>query len=291
MAPEPDTFALIITGGSRISELNRFFQSLALQGVESTIEVIFVNQGRGGILDVSSIPIGVKIETIEVGGPLSLSRARNMALKRLGKAGIVGFPDDDCWYPQGLLREITNLFRATATLDCVCTQVIDPQRNKAYGNRPFGVVEPIRARNIFRLPISVGMFVRRSALESVERRFDESIGAGTKWGSGEETEFIARLLEKKRKVLYYGNLSVYHPVPTTSDWGIAKYRSYGLGFGYVSGMLIMRGHYSVCLYCLEILIRSLAGYLLAGFSHDRRNGYRIRLLAILEGLFAARRAE
>jgi len=187
-----------------------------------------------------------------------LSYARNVGLKH-ATGEIVAFPDDDCWYKIGLLQHISEYFTVNTELDCICTNVYDPERGKAYGRRPVGVRKKIGYTNLFKMPISVGIFIKIESLDRVGRWFDETMGAGTYLGSGEETELISRLLQAKLKVEYVGDIQVYHPVPEYLETDCKKYYSYGLGFGYLNGKLLQSGHTMLLLYFVEILFRSALG--------------------------------
>ena len=47
---------------------------------------------------------------------MGLSRARNVGLKAV-TGEIIAFPDDDCWYPDGLLQKVVAEFRDQTSLD------------------------------------------------------------------------------------------------------------------------------------------------------------------------------
>src|SRR5207245_11020321 len=109
---------------------------------------------------------------------------------------------------------------------------------------------------------------------------DESlgVGAGSRWGSGEETDYLIRAMQRGA-VFYDPSLVVGHP-----EWGAAPYsesirrkaRSYAVGMGHV---LKMHGYplYFTAWQCL----RPLAGAALAA---SRGNFARARFhLAIMSG--------
>jgi hypothetical protein len=79
------------------------------------------------------------------------------------------------------------------------------------------------------------LFYRRSLIGDL--RFDESlgIGAGTRWGSGEETDYLIRAM-RRGPVFYDPAIVLGHP-----QWAAAPYAektrqkaySYGVGMGHV----------------------------------------------------------
>ena len=62
------------------------------------------------------------VAPVAVPGRTSLSAARNTLFNclrhgQIGPDAVVGFPDDDCWYPDGSLAFIVQQFARRATLD------------------------------------------------------------------------------------------------------------------------------------------------------------------------------
>jgi glycosyltransferase involved in cell wall biosynthesis len=273
---------LVLTGGDRLPELERFFRSVAAQTWTGSIRVIFVDQAGSGIPGAIAFPGNVRVERIE-GGRLPLSVARNLALGRVD-ADLVAFPDDDCWYPPALLEQVWKRFQERPAMDGLCLRVFDPILGLPYGKRPAGLECVIDYRNLFRLPISVGFFVRRRALEGAGARFDENLGAGTPMGSGEETELLGRLLEAGAALRYDGGLDVYHPYTAFTPDDAEKYHRYGRGFGYVNGRLIQRGRWAVLPFALEAIARSAGGWVFHAGNPVKRRVYGARLRGIVSGL-------
>ena len=164
---------LVLTGGDRVPELERFFRSIAKQTWAGRIRVIFVDQAGTDLPGSIVFPATTEILHIEAGGRLPLSAARNLALPRID-ADIIGFPDDDCWYAPELLDQVIKRFGDQPKVDGMSLRVFDPERGLAYGKRPGGVTGAIHYGNIFRLPTSVGLFVRRSALEAAGARLTKT---------------------------------------------------------------------------------------------------------------------
>lgn len=279
-------YSLILTSCGRLPDLDRFVTSLIGQSYQGAVELIFVNQGTCQIEGRFLYPENINPVTINVGHVIPLSAARNIGLRH-ATGDIIAFPDDDCWYKATLLEDLATFFSAHAEFDCICTQVFDPLQQKAYGGRPFGVQKTITFANLFKLPISVGIFVRKNSLDIVGGRFDESLGAGTVAGSGEETEILARLLLADQAVEYVGHLQVYHPVPEYSEDDCSKYYSYGLGFGYLNGKLLKTGQAVLLIYFSEIIIRSLMGAVVHFNNHLKRMLYWKRFLGVVKGFTSA----
>lgn len=274
--------SLVITARDRIEELKRFIGSLLSQTYQGPVQLIFVNQGTYQLENEFSFPENIGYIPINIGQLMPLSKARNIGLKH-ATGDIIAFPDDDCWYEEKLLQTIVEYFLKNPELDCVCTNVYDPVLKKIYGGRPFGIRKRMGFMDLFKLPISVGIFSRLKSLDQVGRHFDESLGAGTYLGSGEETDLIARFLTAHMKIDYIGDIQVYHPYPEYIEMDCNKYYSYGLGFGYLNGKLMRCGHVILWWYLLEMAARSAVGAVVNLRSPVRRKLYGMRLLGIGKG--------
>ncbi len=280
------TLTLILTGGRRLLELDRFFLSILNLCSKESLQIVFIDQGGVSVDTRFDRVSWVDIVHVKA-SPMSLSAARNLGLKH-ATGDIIGFPDDDCWYPEGLVSLVLNFFRANKEISCLCTNVFDPQNGLSYGNRPVDVIIDINYRNMFRLPISVGIFVRRNALEKVGCYFDEQLGAGAKFGSGEETELIYRLLCSNKRIRYDGHIQVFHPSPEDQPDNIDKYYSYGLGFGFLNGKIIRDKKFSCVGYLVYILYRS-AGGMIYHINDGRGAQYFNRVMGIFVGLWCGLR--
>jgi hypothetical protein len=279
------TFDLVLTARDRKSETLRFFDSLASQKGAGQVRVLFADQGLNINAEAHAIlskRSDVSLLTQEI--PHSaLSVARNKAINFGLQSEFIGFPDDDCWYSPDVLQAIKKIFEEQPNIQCICTNVFDPHRNLSYGGRPVGVRKAVSFSNIFSLPISVGIFVRRKTFEAVGARFDEKLGAGTPLGSGEETELIGRLLDYGANILYAGDISVFHPAPIYGKDDAIKFYKYGVGYGYLSSRFIKRGHFIVARSLTDLVVRSSLGLIIFIFNKNKRDVYAGRLLGILKG--------
>lgn len=279
---------VIVTSSSDFSVINKLFHSLNLQDDSFNVSIFFVNQNKlpyPGFLFKENITLNV----IEFNKVIPLSKARNLALLsiNLSNFDVIAFPDDDCWYEDSLVKNIFEFFDSHLSYDVLCTNVLDPSNNMTYGGRPRGVTVEVNERNIFSYPISVGIFIRLQSRLSGCVIFDETLGAGTDIGSGEETDLVYRLLKNDVKCLYLGDLFVYHPVIDgnycVSD--ITKYYKYGVGFGYLVRRMVDNKDYSIILYYFYIIIRILAGLIVSVNKGINRKVYYSRLKGVISGFF------
>jgi glycosyltransferase involved in cell wall biosynthesis len=274
---------LIVTARDALEDVKRFFLCVARQQTSSQLQIIFVNQTREDPLSDIQLPVFVQVKQL-ASEPCGLSDARNKGLRLLDDdVDVVAFPDDDCWYDDTLIASVVSYFENNRDVDCICTNVYDPDRAMSYGGRPTDLVCPITDFNLFRLPISVGIFVRRAALRRVGEYFDTHLGAGTPIGSGEETELVARVVGASLKAIYCGTIRVFHPVPVYVADDVMKYYRYGLGFGYLNGCLLRKTRWRVLPYFFNVLARSYLGFALHVANSVKRRLYWGRAKGILAG--------
>jgi glycosyltransferase involved in cell wall biosynthesis len=276
-------FTLILTSQDREDFLLRFFAGIRenSRSYSGPIEIVFVNQGTKSYANYAQNCGSIYVK--EIFTPrIGLSQARNIGLSH-ATGDIVAFPDDDCWYPDNILCELADYFKANQALAGLCVNVFDPHIGKPYGARPRGIVTKITSRNLFALPISVGLFLKLEDLKKVGAFFDETLGAGTKFGSGEETELVYRLQKSGLYIEYNGNFSVYHELPASSDRSPAKAYNYGLGFGFLCRRLISNGNYTIFVYFAYVIFRSLIGMIGYAGNWSRSREYSARLVGAIEG--------
>lgn len=275
--------SLVLTGSVRYSDLNRFYSSIQMVIIPPSdcVELVFVNQGC--FQTPAAINFHKSIFHKEVKyGRLSLSHARNIGLQHT-TGEILGFPDDDCWYSEGVLQEVVTYFDSHPGTSAICTNVYDPLLHRSYGGRPVRSHINVNYWNLFKLPISVGIFVRRTAFDAAGFYFDEHLGAGTPLGSGEETDLIYRLLQSGAVVDYVGSIQVFHPVPEYQEVDIEKYYRYGLGFGYLNGRIVRDGQWRVLYHFYFVLLRSMGGVIMNLHRPTYKRLYWSRLLGITQG--------
>jgi hypothetical protein len=148
-------------------------------------------------------------------GRLSLAAARNRLLGEVlsstppGFADVVAFPDDDCWFPDGLLGRINGLFDTSPQLGLlICRFSASPDVS------PFdtSAVMPAQPRHVVRLANSGGMFLRGSVVSEAEL-FDPTLGLGTPAGSGEDTDYAVRAFLNGARAGLIDRALMGHPAP------------------------------------------------------------------------------
>jgi len=234
-------FSLIVATIERTDELSILLDSLIKQN-RHDFELIVVDQNA----DERLSPIlskwnsefgklrsenGDSIQVKRLRCSAGASRARNLGLSH-STGDIVAFPDDDCWYLPDTLQSIDAWFKQHSEYGILSLGCRDGQ-GRASGNHWWQSECDLRPINIFRTSGTCTFFVRRPSLE-IPLLFDESLGpgAGTSFGSAEDTDFLLTLMSCGIRGRFYSPLHVCHPC-RDGFVDVKRAERYGGGFGRV----------------------------------------------------------
>lgn len=251
--------SLIMATINRVDEVRRFMESLLKQTFRD-FELIIVDQNQDGRLDklISSFSSSMRIQHLKVKGH-GLSYARNIGLDHV-TGDIVAFSDDDCWYFPNTLEMVREAFMNHPELDGITGRPVDETFKPLLASMPKKDII-LDSKSVWHAGISVTIFLKVSAIDLIGK-FDEMLGAGSSspYGSGEETDFLLRILEQGGKIQYCNNLMVGHPNKNKGNnkTPYHTYYSYGCGMGYV-----LRKHHAPLIQKGMILIRAAGGSLIA----------------------------
>lgn len=250
-------FSLIMGTLGRTEEIGRFLASLQRQRYRN-FELFIVDQNPDDRLLPLIDAYRQHFPIERVTSPKGLSRARNAGLRRI-TGDLVAFPDDDCWYPDGLLAYVASRFDQDAGLDGLTGRFVD-EDGRAEG-RWLARTQLLNRYTVWRGAISFSIFLRRDLVDRIGP-FDEAlgVGAGTAWGAGEETDYLLRGLGAGGRILFDRELVLRHPVKTAAFDDAARERQgrYESGFGRV----IRRSGFPTW-YFPWVCTRTLVGSLLA----------------------------
>jgi hypothetical protein len=147
-----------------------------------------------------------------------LSTARNILLRRLiaddaiRADALVAFPDDDCWYPPGLLVHVAGLFTGNAELDFwFCRYASNPSvltQDTSRATLPLDL-RAARMAEIVRNASSNTIFMRGRVINAIGD-FDEGLGVGTPLGGAEDLDYVLRAHRVARKTSYCDAALVGH---------------------------------------------------------------------------------
>jgi hypothetical protein len=220
-------FSLILATCGRTAELHRFFASLE---PDDDCECILVDQNPDDRLRPIVESWQDRIAIQHVRSMPGLSRARNVGLCR-ATGRFLAFPDDDCWYSPGLLRRVAAFFSAKPGYSMLSAGVRD-ESGVLSGNRWVTDSCELATANLFRTSVGMALFLRRGGLTDAFR-FDESlgVGSGTPFLSGEDTDYVFRLLAAGLKGRLDRGFTVHHPRRDMLSGGADAVRAYGYGCG------------------------------------------------------------
>jgi glycosyltransferase involved in cell wall biosynthesis len=224
---------LVVGTVGRTIELERFLDSIASQSYRH-VRVLIVDQNDDDRLDLVLERFEGRISILRLHSGRGLSRARNVGLAEV-TGDVVAFPDDDCWYPPNLLEDVLQGLATHPEWAGLSVPARDAwgRSSSMLWDRSAG---PIGRYSVWRRAISFGIFLRSSAVEAVGG-FSEDLGqgSGTRWGSGEESDFLLRVLDRGNQVQYEPSLYVHHesPEPSHSSQDRSNAYEYGLGQGRV----------------------------------------------------------
>lgn len=277
-------FSLIVATMGRTQELNRLFVTLSEQSCRD-FEVILVDQNPDERLCPIVATWQSHFEIQHLRSEPGLSRSRNKGLT-VARGELIAFPDDDCWYPSDTLQKVKAWFECKPEYDLLSGCA----RNEEFrltSNRWMPVSCEVAPKNVFRTGISFTLFFRANAIARV-RGFDETLGlgAGTQFGSGEESDCVFRLLAAGSRGWFNRDLTIHHPdkAQDVSEAARVRSHSYGIGFGY-----LLRKHRLPLLYSLYLCTRPAGGWLLAlARRKPTADIYRATLMGRLEGYLGER---
>ena len=217
-------FSLILPTYNRFIEITAFLDSLSNQSYKN-FELIVVDQNQNNKIDNLCENYHYPI-TIIKSKTRVLSINRNIGLNH-ASGEIIAFPDDDCEYDPLTLEKILSFFNNNPDYNYYTCNTIDKYTQKSIFSGLSSNTE-ISKINFMRTGVSITIFTKEKAIKSF--KFDEQLGIGAKFGSGEESDLLLYLLKNKNKGKYISNDYIYHP-----NTSITKERasSYGKGFGAV----------------------------------------------------------
>lgn len=249
--------SMILATLGRKKEVDDFFLHLENQETKD-FEIIVVDQNQDGCLDLIlerySSRYSIRHIKTKIKG---LSRARNIGLK-YANGDVICFPDDDCYYGKGTLKQVQNAF--SENTDCIIIKSYDFD-----GNNLLPVIKEhehnLSEAEFWKVGISFALFFSSSAVR-VAGNFDENlgVGSGTLYGSGEETDFLYRVYKKGYAIKYIPNITVYHPNKDAkiTDEFIHRAYLYGCGCGRV-----LKKNNAHWLLKAKFLMRPLGGSIIA----------------------------
>jgi glycosyltransferase involved in cell wall biosynthesis len=209
---------------NRKNEIGIFINSL-LNQVHTNFELIIIDQNKDNhvydlFLRYKKL-IDIKYIRSEKRG---LSLNRNTGLNAC-TGDIISFPDDDCEYDERTLENVLLFFDSNPEYNFYTCNTKDKNSQNTI-LKSITKSGDISVFNVMRTGISFTIFVRADAIKQF--RFDEQLGVGARYGSGEESDLLLYLLKNNNKGLYNADAYIYHPYKVDD---VTRSFPYGKGFG------------------------------------------------------------
>ena len=254
---ELPSFDLIVATVDRVEQLKRLFASLDCQ-THRRFRLLLVDQNDDGRLD-QLLEHHSELDVQRLRSARGLSRARNVALSRVA-ADVVAFPDDDCAYPPDLLERVARRLARDRGLDGLTGRAVDVHGDSSPSWERTGA--RLTRDNLWNRAISFTIFLRAPVLETVGA-FDEQLGLGSQmpWSSGEEIEYLVRVVDAGRRIEYDPELIVLHDEKVSP-------RTVGGRDGASIGYILRKHRYPIATVG-KMLTRPLGGAFLALARGDR----------------------
>lgn len=247
--------SLIVATRGRDRELGELFESLAAQD-HAALEVIVVDQnGDDRLAPVIAAWRDRLALTWRRTARAHANHARNLGLS-LARGGIVGFPDDDCTFPPGVLRRVLDAFAADPGLAVLTGPAASPEGGLGSG-RWRAEAGPIDAATVWTSVIEFNLFLRREVALALGG-FDERLGPGTPLGSTEGNDLVLRAVRAGHAARYDPAQRIVHPDKRLTPVAVERAALYARGMGFV-----LRRHAVPAGVWLPFMVRPLGGVVLS----------------------------
>ena len=219
--------SLIIPTYGRKMEVEELLNSLTKQDCNlDSFEVLIMDQND--TIDLEPVAskyaqqLNIHHIKVEIKG---IAHSKNMGLK-LANANIVTFPDDDCTFYPDTISTALKVMGNNPEVDILYGQLYD--RSSATKIMRNWSNKSLKLNKInFHLNYSaVTCFSRQKQLF-----FDERFGVGSKYGVGEELDYVMQALNKSLHVIYTPLVEIWHPQLNVEAMTSSKAFYYAKGYG------------------------------------------------------------
>lgn len=245
--------SLITATLGRVDEIERLLISLTKQTYQN-FELIIIDQNSH--FDVSDIVnkyiylIDIKYIRSSIKG---LSYNRNVGLRQIS-GDVIGFPDDDCFYQNDVLNVVVNNFIHNNIKFCALPVYDTINMSNRY---IYKQDSHLSRKDIFKFLISFNFFIVKNDVS-----FDEQLGVGAYFSSGEETDYLLENINKDDKGIFISQSGIHH---IHNDQHLSNERAfkYALGFGAIfKKEIFLRKNFFYLFKFLYYLMRSVIGIVL-----------------------------
>lgn len=247
--------SLVMATVGRVHEVEEFINALKKQKF-SNYELIIVDQNTHYLLkeiyEKFKDIMEIKYIRSEKKG---LSLNRNIGIQHV-TGNIIAFPDDDCEYDEDTLLSVNQYFNNNDK-EIYCCKVVDKNTGEKFG-KTSNSNEILSFNNVMKNCVSISVFIKFKDIGHI--KFDENLGAGTYFGSGEESDLIFKLLHYDYKGNYFSDKVVFHPARNEENPSIENNNKDSLGLGALMKKEIhYRKNYKLLIFFISRLFRPAVG--------------------------------
>lgn len=157
---------------------------------------------------------------------------RNIGIKNASMP-ILGFPDDDCYYSQDVIRNVLKYFELSDSLSGVSGAWVDSITNKVVMSGKGGGHATIF--NIWSTITNLTVFLRKEVVNAVNG-YDEMFGLGSNmFEGGEETDLMIKILNDKHTICFDPQIRIFHRQDRYLLSNYKKQRGYEESWGALFG--------------------------------------------------------
>lgn len=266
-------FSLIMATLGRYEEIILFCDSLSTQTYKN-FELIIIDQNENNKIEKLCQLYSMNIRLIK-STVKGLSVNRNIGLKYVS-GDIIAFPDDDCAYNDDTLEKVLSFFNDNPEYAFYTCNTKEMQSDLSILSNKLCDTD-ISLGNIMLVGISFTIFVRTEKIQDF--KFDERLGIGSEFGSGEESDLLLYLLKNKHKGKYHSSDYIFHPFKPET---VEKTYQYGKGYGAIhKKAVIVYGFYRFLLYFLITILREIKNMFIYPYSAERVSAIRGRIYGFL----------
>ncbi|MDK2562979.1 glycosyltransferase family 2 protein [Romboutsia sedimentorum] len=253
--------SLVMPTLNRYDDIDLLMQSLQRQTYKN-FELIVIDQNDNNKVEeiVNKYKDEIVVKYIK-SDKIGLSYNRNIGIE-MAKGQIIAFPDDDCVYEDDTLEKVIKFFEENDNYRLYSCKTMDANKVDCFKKMYDGRCE-ISSTNIMDTLTSITFFINFK--NDNYTRFDEKLGVGGEYGSGEEIDYVLDLLSKGYKGRYFGENIIYHPAKKHSK-SKEKYQrdfNYGRGFGALCKKeIVYRKNYKFIKVMGYKIVRNIGGIIL-----------------------------
>ncbi len=245
-------YIIVVNTYNRASELVLRNLSASLNQKISPQKIILIDQNIDSLIlpaDILANPLVIITRTDKK----SVSAARNTLVIPENVEWIF-FCDDDGFPCDDYSEKLEKIISENPDLDILSGSIVREDNNDYYTLRHKTGGSLKKFRNTKNL-MGSNFVVKVKVFDELER-FDEKFGAGSSWGSSEETDFCWKAYFAGKNMEFFPELIVYHVPPFTESFkdGFHKAYKYGIGKGaLVSKWLFEKKKFKVIYELMEML--------------------------------------